>query len=517
MKTDTSDNAIQPLTDQEIIHRQSQEIEYLKERVNLLLAQIYGKKSEKYSIPDPNQLSFLDEPIDEPAVAPRAEEVSVPAHARKKRGRKPLPEHLPRVDQLHDLSDEEKQCECGSTMTRIGEEVSKQLNYVPAKLEVIRHIRPKYTCKTCEGVESKGSTVRIAPVPKQILEKSIASAGLLAQIITAKFVDALPFYRQEKQFARLGYELSRTNMANWTIQLGQKVKKLLDLLRQDILSGPLINMDETTIQVLKEKGRAPGSKSYMWVMCGGAPKNPGVFFHYSPTRASNVAISLLGSYKGIVQTDGYAGYDYLDHSPDVQHAGCWAHSRRKFMDVLKAKGKYSKEKAKMGHAEQAIDLIRQLYAVERKANADKELSFSERVAKRIEISKPVLEQFFQWLPQISAKTPPKGLLGKAVGYTLERREQLTLFVNHGFLPLDNNLAENAIRPFVIGRKNWLFCDTVDGAKASAALYSLIETAKANRLNPNDYLNMLFNKLPFAETNDQLKLLLPQYHVPTLPG
>lgn len=223
----------------EIIRRLTEENQYLKERINLLLARLYGKKSEKRSVlPIPDQMSFFEDSDKEPAREPVVEKIDVTAHTRKKAGRKPLPPELPRVDVIHDIPDDQKQCACGSELSRIGEEVSEQLNYIPARLEVIRHIRPKYACKAYEGVETEGATIKIAPVPKQIIEKSIASPGLLAHIITAKFVDSLPFCRQEKQFTRLGYEISRANMTNWTIQLGQRVEKLLGLLRQDLLSGP---------------------------------------------------------------------------------------------------------------------------------------------------------------------------------------------------------------------------------------------------------------------------------------
>ena len=225
----------------------------------------------------------------------------------------------------------------------------------------------KYVCKTCEGIETEGCTIKIAPLPKQILPKSIAFAGLLAQIVTSKFIDVLPFYRQEKRFSRLGYEISRTNMVNWIIQLGKILEILLGLLKQEILSGPLIQMDETTLQVLKEKGRPPTTKSFMWVIRGGPPEKQGVYFHYHPTRSSNVAINLLKSYQGVVQTDGYVGYDFIGHSTQMEHAGCWAHSRRKFVEILKAKGKYQKKKAKSGHADQALDYISQLYVNEREA------------------------------------------------------------------------------------------------------------------------------------------------------
>ncbi len=488
------------------------ETAYLKEQIKLLQAQLFSKKSERKSF-DPDlagQLHFLDilgeEPPQEKPVTPPS--VPIAAHTRKKSGRKPLPEDLPRVEVYHDVSDDQKQCACGGTKCCIGKEILEQLEYIPAILRVICHIRFKYACPICEGIETEGGTVVIAPPPKQILPKSIASPSLLAHIITAKFVDSLPFYRQEKQFARLGYALSRTNMSNWTIQLRKCVAKLLGLLKQEVLSGPLIHMDETTLQVLKEPGRAPTSKSYMWVMRGGAPENPSVYFHYSPTRASTVAHALLESYHGVVQTDGYAGYDFINHFPEMLHAGCWAHSRRKFMDILKAMGKCQPKKTRSGHAEDALSFIGRLYGIERQAT-ENGLDSQQRFEIRQEQSKPILEAFHRWLKQTENQTPPRGLLGKAIGYTLKRWEELTLYLDHGFVPMDNNLAENAIRPFVVGRKNFLFCDTVAGAEAMASLYSLVETAKANHLNPTVYLKTLFEKLPYAETEDQLRSLLPQ--------
>ena len=298
-------------------------------------------------------------------------------------------------------------------------------------------------------------------------------------------------------------------MANWMIQLGTILEKLLGLFKQELLSGPLINMDETTIQVLKESGRDPTTKSYMWVLRGGAPDHPGVFFEYNPRRSARVAQGLLESYHGIVQTDGYAGYNFIEQDPHMKQAGCWAHARRKFVAVLKAAGKYDKKKAKMGHATQAVDTIGQLYDIERYAET-KKLSDQQVIELRQNKSKPILDEFHQRRKDLENKTPPKGLLGKAIAYCLERWKQLTLYCDYGFVTIDNNPAENAIRPFVVGRKNGLFCDTVPGAVASARLYSLVETAKANKLNVYKYFKRLFEKLPCVETDQHLKELLPQY-------
>jgi len=494
---------------QKTIEKQNLEIDFLKEQIRLLISQLYCKKSEKRSLEDiPGQMNFFEGSVEEPDIEETTAKITVPEHTRKKSGRKPLPESLPRKEVIHDIPEEQKQCGCGSMLSRIGEEVSEQLDYIPAKLEVIRHIRPKYACKSCEGIETEGATVKIMPAPKQIIPKSIATAALLAHIMIAKFVDAMPFYRQEKQFSRLGYEISRTNMINWAIKLGKILEPLLGLLKQSILSGPLIQMDETHVQVLKEKGRAPTTKSYMWVMRGGVSKDLAIYFEYRPSRSAKVAQELLCNYQGVIQTDGYSGYNFIDHATDKEHVECWAHARRKFDEVLKATGKYQKKKSKSGHADIALNFIGQLYQIEKEAKIEK-LSDLEKVKVRQKKSKPVLDAFHAWLKNIENKTPPKGLLGKAVLYTLNRWEQLILYVDHGFIPIDNNLAENAIRPFVIGRKNWLFCDSVAGAIANARLYSLIETAKANQLNPTEYLKTLFEQLPYAENDDQLKQLLPQ--------
>ncbi|HQP30394.1 MAG TPA: IS66 family transposase, partial [Deltaproteobacteria bacterium] len=341
------------------------------------------------------------------------------------------------------------------------------------------------------------------PVPEQIIPKSIATPGLLAYIITAKFVDALPFYRQEKQFERLGVELSRTSMSNWAIQVAGRCRPLLDLLRAEILSGPLINVDETTVQVLGEPNRANTSKSYMWVFRGGPPGKPALVYQYHPTRSGEVARQYLDGYKGYVQTDGYAGYDFLDQVTDVVHVGCWAHARRKFVEVTQAGGKN-----KTGSADVALSYIQKLYAIEKELRARK-LAPEEIMTQRQLRAWPILEEFKTWLDKRMLETPPKGLLGKAVAYTLGQWRRLVKYTENGLLTPDNNLAENAIRPFVVGRKNWLFSGNPDGAAASATLYSLIETAKACGLEPYRYLRHLFEYLPFASTADEFKALLPQ--------
>ena len=481
----------------------------LREQLLLMRSKLFGRKTEKLpSAEGAIQEILFDEPAEEESEESDQKEplVEVPAHTRTKRGRKPLPADLPRVEVIHDLGEEEKVCGCGCKMERIGEETSEQLDIVPAKMQVIRHVRYKYACKACGGADSEGPAVKIAPVPEQIIPKSIATPGLLAYIFTAKFVDAVPFYRQEKQFERLGVDLNRTSMSNWAIRVAEQCFPLMDQLRNEILSGPLINADETTVQVLDEPGRSNGSKSYMWIFRGGPPGKPVLIYQYHPSRSGEVAKKFLGGYRGYVQTDGYTGYDYLDEQPGVVHVGCWAHARRKFMEVIQAQGK---KKRQAGSADVALEYIRKLYAIEKDARI-RELVPEDLYLLRQQEAKPILSEFKAWLDKKELQTPPKGLVGKAVAYTLGQWDRLIRYIDSGILTPDNNLVENAIRPFVVGRKNWLFSGNPEGALSSATLYSLIETAKANGLEPYLYLRYLFEHLPFAYTAEEYKALMPQH-------
>jgi transposase len=329
-------------------------------------------------------------------------------------------------------------------------------------------------------------------------------------VITGKFVDAVPFYRQEKQFGRLGVELTRATMCGWALQVAERCRPMIELLREEILSGPLIQADETTVQVLEEPGREAQADSYMWVFRGGPPGRPGLLYQYAPTRAGRVAADFLNGYTGYVQTDGYAGYDFLDGKPGVIHAGCWAHARRKFDELKKAiSGKARTGPPRAGSADVALAYIRELYAIEHRAHTSN-LAGDELVRVRKKEAGEVLEKFKKWLEQKYPQTPPQGLLGKAIGYTLGQWNRLIVYLESPFLTPDNNLTENAIRPFVIGRNNWIFSGTPEGAGASATLYSLIETAKANGLEPYRYLRYLFARLPHANSQDDYRTILPQH-------
>jgi transposase len=481
----------------------------LEEQMRLLKSAIYGRKSEQYSKEEGIQACLFNEAeaaVETSTGGDKIEEITVAAHKRVKGGRRPLPPELPRVEVIHDLSESEKICDCSREMSRIGSEISEKLDIVPAKIQVIRDVRYKYACRSCEGADSHSGAVRIAPLSPQVIPQSMATAGLIAWILTSKYADALPLYRQEKIFERLGVDISRATMANWVIHVGKSCERLIELLWQEIRSGPLVNMDETHVQVLNEPGRPNQSKSYMWVFRGGDVEHPSLIFQYEPSRSGKIPQECLSGYKGYIQTDGYAGYDMLGERDGIFHMGCWVHVRRKFLEIVKARPKGSK---KNGNADVALTYIRNIYAIEKDAD-ERALSAEGRYPLRQEKSVPLLREFREWLENISPKTPPQGLLGKAISYALKQWERLCRYTEDGRLRPDNNLAENVIRPFVVGRKNWLFAGHPRGARASATIYSLIETAKANDLEPYRYLRYLFERLPMAETESDYRALLPQY-------
>ncbi len=484
--------------------------EFLHEELKLLRLKLYARLSERF----PNEIGeiqrslFEDWPQEVEEIEPEEESVVIKEHERKKNGRKPLPEDLPRIEIIHDISDEEKQCGCGAIKSCIGEETSEKLQIDPAKLWVELHIRPKYACKCCEGLDDDGKTVSIAPVPPQIIPKSFASPSLVAHLMIGKFCDALPFYRQEQQFERYDVQISRATMCNWFFYVADILKPLLEQLRLWVLSGPLINIDETPMQVLKEPGRDPSSKSYMWLFRGVYLNKPSVYFHYSSSRGGKVAQDFLGDYKGYIQTDGYQGYNFLDQREGIVHSGCWAHVRRKFTEALNASGKKKKVQNKgNSKANFALKKIQDLYLIELKAR-EKNLSEDKTYNIRQEKSVPIIKELEVWLEETLPKIPPQCLLGRDLNYMANQWPLLINYVENGIVRMDNNLVENAIRPFAVGRKNWLFAVSPRGAESSALFYSLIETAKANGLEPYKYLKYLFEEYPKAKTPERIFDLLP---------
>jgi transposase len=423
--------------------------------------------------------------------------VEVATHTKRRPKRKPLPADVPRVVVQHELPEAEQRCGCGCQMRVIGEQISEQLDVIPAQLYVLEHHRPTYSCPKCD------ESIKTTPMPPQPLPKSLASPGLLAHVAVAKYADGLPLYRQSKQFERLGVELPRNTLASHMVKAGALIEPLVEALCAHIRSDAIVQMDETPVQVLKEPGKVAQSKSYMWVMKGGPPRQPAIVYHYDPTRAQVVPKSLLGDYRGYLQTDGYAGYNGILAQEGVIGVGCWAHVRRKFMEAKKALPQ--REQNKGNRVNQALSYIGKLYRLEQLL---KEADADTRSARRQTDALPILEQFKTWLDKQSV--PPSSYLGKAITYALAQWPRLLIYTEDGRLNIDNNPVENAIRPFALGRKNWLFSDSQGGAKASANLYSLIETAKANQLNDYAYLKWVFSQLPATEPGN-LQQLLP-WHV-----
>jgi transposase len=491
---------------EEQLTEQSERIEFLEEYIRLLKHQRFGRSSEKSST---SQIGLFNEAecaadASDTEAAEADETIAVPAHTRRKRGRRPIPAEIPRVEILHDLSEDEKVCaQDGHRLQEIGRETSEQLEIVPATIQVLRHVRPKYACPHCK------SGVKIAPLPPQPIPKSLAAPGLLAHIAISKYADGLPLYRQEKMLQRLGLDLPRATLAHWMIRSAELAQPLLNLMREEMVAGDLIGADETRFQVLKEPGKAATSLSYLWVWRGGSEDHPLLLYDYAPSRGGEVPKRLLEGFRGYLQVDGYEGYNEVCEANGLVRVGCFAHARRKFDEALKAQGKGKKtgkkRSAKVTKARQGLDLIRELYRIEREIAGQPP---DERYRVRQECAKPQLEKIRQWLDASLGSVPPQSLTGKALAYLDRQWDRLVRYLDDGRLRIDNNLVENAIRPFVVGRKAWLFSDTVRGAQASANLYSLVETAKVNGIEPYAYLRHVFTEIPKATTLEHIEALLP---------
>lgn len=490
-----------------------------KEQIRIFRLREFAPRSEKRTIEDIRQGRLFDE-AEQYSTAPlKKDEVEIvrvkkTVYTRKKRGRKPLSPKLARIDLIIDVSDEEKNAvPVGYELKNIGEETSEQVHEIPQKYVVIRTIRPKYIIKPQSGSEAKklNSPVQmlIAPVPPRILPRSIATPSLLASVLTGKFCNAVPFYRQEKIFNRFGLEISRQDMSNWTIAVASKFETYIALLKQELLSGPCLHSDETYFQVMNEQGKENTTKSYMWVTSGGTDKKKVVLFHYNATREANFISRFLGTYHGFLMTDGYAGYNAIGEKEGIVHAACWAHARRYFMEAFEAAHR-------KGSAGEIIEEIGKLYNIEkilRKKYFDEpeksvyDSDYDSFASERKTMVKPILVDIKKWIDKKAEEILPSSALGKAVAYTLNIWTKLVRYIDCPFLTPDNNEAERAIRPFTVGRKNWVLSGSPRGASASATIYSLIETLKLNKLEPYYALRYIMTKLPSTPI-DQISSLLP---------
>ena len=481
-------------------------IAILEEKLRLATHKQFAPSSEKLAfLGHPDLFNEAEAFGTKPESEAQASEIIVPAHTRERGKRKPIDLQLPRTRIEHDIPDDQKTCACGCQLTRIGQTTSEQIGMEPARAFVKQHVRFKYACRSCEGTSHDGKAVITAPMPAQPLPKSNCSPELAAFITVSKYADGLPLYRLEGILARYHISVSRTAMACWMIKLGDLVQPLIDLFNAQQLAYDVLQMDETSVQVLKEEGRAAKDKSYMWVRRGGAPGQASVLFDYAATRAGAVPLRLLSCYQGFLQTDDYAGYNASGRRDGVKHVGCLDHARRKFVDAVKAQHAISGQER--GLAPEALLIIRKLYAIEKLAR-DAQMSAEQRHKLRQDKSKPIWDELRVWLDKNLGAVPPQSLTGKAINYLAADWPRLIRYLDDGRVEISNVLCENAIRPFVIGRKNWLFSDTPAGAHASAKLYSIIETAKAAGIEPYAYLRHIFAGLPQATTPADIEALLP---------
>lgn len=479
------------------------ERDVLKERLDAYLRRLFAAKSEARNAAQGDL--FLNEaealaPVGTPVAEDvEAEGIEIAGHLRKKRGRKPLDPHLPREIVRHELPASERVCaHDGTALVEIGVDISEQLDIIPQQVRVIQHQRVKYACPCCD------EGIRVSPAPARIIPKGLLSESALAWVVSAKYQDALPLYRQAALLGRFGGDLSRNTLAASIVRVGEAVQPIINLLRDHLLEADLVLGDETVIQVLKEPGRAAQNKSYLWTQVTGSGP-PIRLFHYAPGRGGTQAGPLYAGIKAgaVLMSDGYEVYNAIAAANGLTHLGCWAHARRYFVEAEAVIPKAARGPEQP--ATQFVAAIGELYAIEAQA---KDFTLSQRGQLRLARSRPVLARIEALLLQHLHRVLPNSLLGKALHYLSAQWPKLIRFVDNGTWPIDNNLCENAIRPFVVGRRNWLFADTVGGAKASAHLYSLIETCKANHIEPYAYLVELFRKLPLAQSADDFEALLP---------
>ena len=490
----------------------TEEVTLLRQQIKALKHLLYGAKSEKLRAELLGQLALFEEL--EKSQAPEPKKRVVESHERSAPKRRPFPEDLVEREVHHDLSPEEKVCGCcQSALTHIGTSTSKKLNYIPATLELEKHIQHKYTCKTCDGVDNEGTnSVVCKPMPKSILPKSYATAALLAYIVVSKYEDAMPLYRLEKSFSRLKVSISRKTMTDWVLKLSEKLTCLHKLLLKKVKEAPWVGADETRMELTLRSGKARSGKKgrfrgQMWVVHCQLPK-PAVVFMYKDGRGQAEAIDLLKGYEGVVMTDDLHAYKFMDGKkppwPGIRRAACLVHARRKFIELLPDVRAPLMRSTLTGRVLYRFNL---LYKLEK-------LAKSWEPAKRHEMrqtkSRKLLENLKRDLKRSLeyGDRAPAGKLKDAIDYMLRSWTALTIFLEDPHYPLDNNSTENKIRPYVVGRKNWLHASSRQGAEANGIMYSLISTAQANKLNTYDYLMNLFERLPYATTDSDLEVLLP---------
>lgn len=454
----------------------------------------FGRKSEKFEEDKQLDLGFDEaELLAVQDVVPE-EVIETKIIKKKKPGRKPLPTTMPYIERIHDINDADKHCACGCALTHIGNETSEQLDVLPQVTYRIINIRKKYACTSCED------TIVTAKPRKQPFPKSIATAGLVAAVIDAKFNRHLPLYRQEDMFKSMGAEISRTNLGNWVVKAAELLKPIVDTMVAQIQSYDVAYADETVLQVLNEQGKLSTSTSYMWLFGGGPPDKRCFVYQYHSSRQDVIAKQFFDSFEGYLHADCYSAYVNLDKSR-IKHVACMAHARRYFVDVVKT------TKNKPGIAKSAVEWFAKLYAIEKKLKENK--ATSEQIKQvRMTEAKPILNEFKQWLLTQQKTVLPKSPLGKALFYSIKHWDSLTRYISDGRLEIDNNRSERAIKPFVIGRKNWLFNTSTKGADASSILFSLVQTCKEHDVDVFAYFKYALESIVNSNNDQDIRCLLP---------
>lgn len=505
-QTDSTAQQVESLQEKYVMLEQQNvelklKLAWYEEKFRLQQKRLFAASSERT---DSGQLRLFDEAeveADPSAEEPTVETVTSERKKKQVGQRAKMLENFPVERIEYRLSEEEQICSCCGGLTHeMTVEIHRELKVIPAQVMVTERVQSIYACRNC-GRNGIHTPIIKAPRPNPVIPKSLASPSALAYVMNKKYTEGMPLYRLEQQFERQGILLSRQTMANWVI-IGAKdwLSQIYNRLHEELLERKYLHADETTLQVLHEPGREAEAKSYLWLYRSGRDGPPIVLYDYQQTRGKEHPIRFLNSFKGYLHVDGYQGYNDLT---DVTLVGCLAHARRKFDEALKALPTTSRDgpvTAKVG-----LDFCNQLFRIERGL---KDKTPEERYLGRLEQSRPVLDAFLGWLQEQQPQVLPQSTLGKAITYCLNQWSKLTTFLEDGHLDIDNNRAERSIKPFIIGRKNWLFANTPRGATASAVTYSIIETAKENGLIPFAYLEYLFEQLPNLPDPDSLDSLIP---------
>lgn len=483
-----------------------QELKKANENMEYLIQKLYGRKTERTSAID-GQLVINDielglfneaERETDPAVLEPVPFEEPIKRTRKGYKRKDLFKDLPSHDQVFKIEESKQICPTdGNRLSVVGKKfVRSEIRYVPAEVSVVNIYQETYECRTCKKENRPGMFNPTTPEP--VLQHSYATSSSVAWTMYQKFVQAVPLYRQEKDWKQMGFPLSRATLSNWIIKTSEEwLNPVVKKLHEELLKEKYLHADETPVQVLNEEGKKNTTKSYMWVYSTSSNAGKGIrIFKYGPGRSGDNAKEFLEGFKGFLHTDGFSGYGKVK---DIHHCLCWAHVRRYFKDALPK----DMESPEATLPATGIAYCNQLFDWEQKF---KNLSPEDRKKMRLEKEKPVLEAFWAWVESSNQKVLPKSNLGKALQYALNHREKLETYLEDGNCVISNNIAENSIRPFTIGRKNWTFCGSPQGANASACVYSLVETAKANGLNPYKYLDFVLSRLPGSNFKTNPKIL-----------